>query len=319
MLFRSEIKHREGAEYYFRVIPKILNFKRIKTGFYDNSFKNKLLSNNFVDLVIFAGTPEWASYRMKILYDYIEKYSIPVIYLGIGVGSEDFNFDTLDAKYKAIISRALLITVRDATAERALSNLNAHYLPCPAFISAPSELEKKIDKIEKIGLIYMSNTGVKSNKISQHDYVFLINLYNEILRRYQGRFHFEFVSHYIDELVDFSRDLPDKICHYSYDSSEYARIYHKFDFVIGPRVHGIGIAASMGIPGICIQHDARAGTCKGFFAEIISTSMSIDSALKIFDEKINEIHSKKENHLLLSKKKVFSQYVDLIAPVLRKM
>jgi len=85
----------------------------LRPGSYDNSFKEKLLSYPFIDLMIFAGTPEWGSGRLKIFYEYAERHSVPVVYLRIGLGSADFGFADLDEAYKAVVRRALLITVRD--------------------------------------------------------------------------------------------------------------------------------------------------------------------------------------------------------------
>lgn len=136
---------------------------------------------------------------------------------------------------------------------------------------------------------------------------------------YKNKFHFEFICHYIDELADFRQDFPDGVCHYSYDSKEYLEIYHQFDLVVGPRVHGIGIAASMGIQGISIQHDARADTCHGFMADVIRSSADINDALKVFDAKIKKISAGDGRELLLEKQTVFDKYVELLKPRLKNL
>lgn len=315
-----EIKHREGSEVNFQLDLLKLRGKRLKPGFYDNSFKRGLLSRDFIDLVVFSGTPEWASGRMRVLYDYIERYSIPTIYLGIGVGSEDFDLEIINKKYKSIIRNALLVTVRDRILEKVLCDLNVVCLPCPALLSAPPIFEKKVKKIEKVGLIYMSNTGVRSNQLNDAAHCFLIDFYKTILSVYKDRFCFEFVCHYIDELAVFCQDFPDHSCHYSYDSGEYARIYNQFDLVVSPRVHGIGIAASMGIPGISIQHDARGEMCLEFMADVVKSSASIDDAIRVFGSKVEQFLAQGgSDQLLLKKQAVFDQYVELLRPVLNKI
>ena len=315
-----EIKHREDAERQFQFNPRNLRVKRLKPGFYDNAFKRELAAFSFIDLVVFAGTLEWASSRMKVLYDYIECYDIPTIYLGIGAGEEHFDAGTLDERYRQVIRASKLIVVRDQIALKALKNDNALYLPCPALISAGEVLEKEVHTVRKIGLIYMTTTGVRSNHIDHCMKDFLTSLYREILQRFKGCFEFEFVCHYVDELARFSRDFPGETCRYSYDAEDYAQIYRRFDCVIGPRVHGIGMAASMGIPGIHIAHDVRGSACEGFLAETINPDQGVDSAVKIFASSVERFVSGKKSRMILrAKHKAFEEYVEKVGRALKRM
>lgn len=314
-----EVEHRRSNSIFnFQVDLGRLRFKRLKSGQYDNSFKDKLMPEAFIDLVIFAGTPEWASSRLKSLYEYVDRHAIPVLYLGIGSGSTDFNLSQVPKIYLDVIKKARLITVRDRRVRDLLSEFGAILLPCPSILSAPKQYERSIKRVGKVALIYGSNRSIKYNNISQETNNYLKDLYARLLSDYSGQFDFEFVSHYIDELPEFSKEYGSFACNYSYDSRDYMKIYNKFDFIIGPRVHGIGMAASMGIPGINIAHDVRAGTCEMFAAEIIKVGRPIDEALKLFTDKIKEAESLNKG-LLETKYKTFQEYRSLLTPVFKAL
>lgn len=315
-----EIKHPEGREFNFQLKLSSFRVKFLRSGFYDNSFKKELYNDRFIDLIVFAGTPEWASARMKVLYEYIIKYSIPTLYLGIGVGSNDFNLKSLPEYYLQVLRQSSLITTRDTKAQALLENIGAKYLPCPAFLSAPVEMEQKRNTVKKVGLVYMVDTGVRSNTVSSSVYNFLIDFYGTLLKDYKQSFQFEFIVHYINELPQFKKDFPLETCHYSYDSREYGEIYKKFDLIVGPRVHAIALAASLGIPGINIQHDARGQTCEGFGAEILQVSSGVSSAVDVFDHKVKDGDFGALSQRILKKKnQVFHEYITLLHPIVSSL
>ena len=100
----------------------------------------------------------------------------------------------------------------------------------------------------------------------------------------------ELVCHYIEELDYINEDFPGVVYNYSYDSSSYFSIYGKFDMVIGCRVHGIGISASLGIPGVAINHSIRSDTVKNMGAELIDIKTSdIMEAISIIEKLSNKI------------------------------
>lgn len=290
--------------------------KRLKPGFYDNSFKDKFLQDRFIDLTVFAGTPEWGSDRLKSMYEYIERHSIPAVYLGIGMGVRNFDVNQWNPMYINVLRKAELITVRDSVSKDVLSEFNPIFLPCPALLAATKEFERGITDIKKVGLIYNSDKSVKYNRIDQKTYCFMVNLYRRFLEKYAKEFDIEFICHYVDELPEFFKDFNSGKCNYSYDAGEYIKIYNKFDLVIGTRVHGIGLSASMGVPGINIKHDVRAGTCEMFGAETIEAGHDFDDVFAIFDTKVRE--AKKINRKLLEhKNKTFQEYRNLLMPILK--
>ena len=88
-------------------------------------------------------------------------------------------------------------------------------------------------------------------------------------------------------------------------------IYNKFDLVIGGRVHGIGMSASLGIPGIMIKHDSRSSTTDGFLATSINIGTSVNDIVEIIEAKSKNIEneSKKLNE---HKKETMSKYLEIL-------
>jgi hypothetical protein len=311
-----EIERPESRlSFSFQINLSRMRFKRLKCGSFDNSFKGKLLKDNLIDLAVFAGTPEWASFRLSQMYEYIHRYSIPVVYLGIGLGTENFRVDKLSNLYLDVLNKAKLVIVRSQRVQKILSQLKPILLPCPSLLASPVEFEKTIGAVKKIALIYNSPKSIKNNKVDYNAYNFMIGLYRKLLNDYSQEFEFEFICHYIDELPELRKDFGARNSYYSYDSDDYFKIYNKFDLVIGCRVHGIGVAASMGIPGIAIRHDLRGSTCELFKADIIEPSMSLTEILKIIDVKIRDVR-RQNGELLEYKRIIFNKYRELLLPIL---
>ena len=116
---------------------------------------------------------------------------------------------------------------------------------------------------------------------------------------------------YIDEIDKAKDEFPDIDINYSYDSKDYIDIYNKFDLVIGGRVHGIGMSASLGIPGIMIKHDSRSSTTDGFLATSINIGTSVNDIVEIIEAKSKNIEneSKKLNE---HKKETMSKYLEIL-------
>jgi polysaccharide pyruvyl transferase WcaK-like protein len=284
----------------------IESFFRI--GFWDNSFKDDT-PIDFIDLVVFAGSPEWFGGRLYPLYKKILEHDIPTIFLGIGSGCK-FEYSKIDEIYKEVLKKSKLITVRDEYTYKQLEMLNPHYLPCPALFSSP--LEKQIKEAKKIGLIFGTDKAVVNNRVNSKTCSFIINGYKKLIDNYGC----EIVCHYIDEVPEACRLFKNVNVHYSYDSKDYLDIYNKFDLVIGPRVHGIGMSASMGIPGILISHDMRGDTGKGFMAKIIGNDIPYNMLSNIVYEIVENIGN--YNRKLIDHKHLVKQkYIGLLNTILR--
>ena len=238
-------KNFKGKQYFLELF---------KIGHYENSFKDDMNPQS-IDLIVFAGSPEWYNNKLKQLYKVIQVGNIPTAYIGIGLG-ESIDFQNLDSKVVRTLEKAKLITVRDFSTKEFLSKLGAIYLPCPAIFAANTE--KIVTSCSHIGLIYATHNVLRNQNVSYEMYEYIKRLYIELAKRYRV----SLVCHYIDEIEEAEKDFPNLNLFYSYDSRDYAEIYQQFDLVIGGRVHGIGMAASSGIPGIMINHDKRSDTVK---------------------------------------------------------
>lgn len=282
--------------------------------FLDNSIKDDYQSEH-IDLVVFAGSPEWRGKRLAPLYKKIVENNIPVIILGIG-SNREFLYDKnhFSQNEMDVLSKALLITCRDDLTYEGLKEINAHKASCPALFSA--DQYKEITSVKKIGLIYGSHKAVTHNNVSESTFNYLKSLYEHLQNTFEN-VEFEFVAHYIDELETFSTDFPGGTIRYSYDSKDYIDIYSKYDFVIGHRVHGVGISASQGIPGICISHDLRGVTAEGFNASVIQKGTDLEQVTEMIQKEIANIESK-VNALRVHKNTVLKQYQSLLVPVLKK-
>ncbi len=261
-----------------------------RVGFRDNSFKLST-DGQFIDLVVFAGTPEWSNRRCFDLYKIIEKFDLPVI--GLGIGNHIQNECELVLRN---LSRFKLFTVRSPEFIEPLRDHIAsqpQFLPCPSICGSVPEKIRLVETVNHIGLIYACD-GVRSeinNCVSTETYDYLLTLFHELKHKYP-EFRFSLVCHYIDELPFAHSDFPDVEVFYSFDAKDYYDIYNRFDLVIGARVHGIGCAASMGIPGICVMHDFRGETVKGFLAETLSVNQPLESALETIAQTILTIAPK---------------------------
>lgn len=246
----------------------------IRFNFYDNSFKPDSQSGH-LDWAILAGTPEWCNGKMVDLFQAVAAGNIPIMIIGVGGG-----YDLYRSEFHEIVRKAKVLTVRDAATFDALTRngLSPIRLPCPALLCADDAPTSVHHARRRIGLIFQvpAANSVIWNGFSKAAYDFQVTLYRRFISQYEEEFDFEVVCHYIDEIHFAIRDFPALNCAYSYEQLDYMNIYSSFDFVIGPRVHGIGIAASCGVPGAAITHDSRGGTCEGFLAETITIGDSID-------------------------------------------
>lgn len=281
----------------------------LKLNQYDNSMKF-LYNVPSIDLCVFAGTPEWNQKRIAPLYEYLNTYDIPCIYLGIGSSDRD-SIDNIVHRCGNALKKSTLITVRDNYTLKLLEKFGAIFLTCPSILS--SKKSKCVNTVNRIGLIYGTFKSVPANRISKDTYLFITEFYHLLAEKY----NVEIVCHYIDEIFDAECKFQNIPIRYSYDSRAYFDIFNRYDLVIGPRIHGIGLAASMGIPGIAIKHDMRGDTAKGFNAVMIDpVKMDVKQSLQVVDESIQKIEcfSKK---ILDLKEITLNSYIKLIKECVR--
>ena len=315
-----DIRPANGIDVFYRNEKLPINYDELtdvqkngalyRYGFHDNSVKFDT-DLSYVDLAVFAGTPEWCNDRCINFYEHIINNKLPCIILGVGSIPQE-----IPEYMEEVISNSLLWTVRD---KKYLDfplcqKYSAKYITCPALLSAPYDAEKIIHNVKNIGLVFGANFehSVRCNCIDDKTYNFHINLYEEMIKKYQ-QYKFSIICHYIDEL-SIAHRIFDKYnidILYSYDAKDYIDIYHHFDFVISPRVHGCGISSSMGIPNINITHDDRGSTCKGFLSEIITNETPLNDVFELFENIVSEI-SNKNQEIINHKNNIFKEYVNLV-------
>ena len=261
-----------------------------------------------MDLIVFAGSPEWYGKRLTELYSIIFEKNIPVIFLGLGA-ADKVDLERFSEKELYALEKNKLLVCRNQYCTDLLERFDSCYLPCPALFSSPKT--KHIKKVKKIALLYGTDKAVDANNISQTTDIFMKEIYTNLLNNFSEKYEFEFIAHYIDELDQFYEDYPNKTLRYSYKSDAYINIFIDYDLVIGHRVHGIGMCASMGIPGIMIAHDKRSTTVQGFLAEMISVGSSYADFEKLF-QRVTENIEIKNKQLLEHKEKTRKRYVDLL-------
>ncbi len=300
----NPLRSKWAANLEFWGRPLLESFLRI--GFWDDSFKGDH-DNRYLDLAVFAGTPEWYGPRLKTLYETIATHDLPVCFLGIG-SSYPFRLRDISKTYRRVLEKARLIIVRDRLTEEGLKSLRPHRLPCPALFAALAEEERQVSGVTKIGLVFATNLAVVNNRVTEDTFRFMIALFSRLMEKYDC----ELVCHYIDELPEVRKTFPGMTFHYSFDSSDYRDIYRRFDFVVGARLHGIGLAASLGIPGVLIGHDVRSETGTGFLAEIVSPAQGVNDALRMIGKHLNDVANLSRS-LLEHKRTAKERYLELLS------
>ncbi|AFQ45983.1 polysaccharide pyruvyl transferase family protein [Desulfosporosinus meridiei] len=277
----------------------------LRIGHFDNSYKDDMNPEN-IDLALFAGSPEWFGSRLIPMYEAIEAASIPTIFLGLGAGNRSA-FSSAIPAVDRVLQKAKIITTRERDTEKLLEKYGAKYVPCPALLAANSN--HVVTHVNRIGLIYATSYTISGNNVSNVMHNYLMKLFPEIIKRYDVGI----VCHYIDELDQAMREFPGVDIYYSYDSKDYANIFKSFDLVIGGRVHGIGMGASLGIPGIMIRHDSRSKTTDGFLASSIDIGTPISEVIRLIEEmKAGKKVETLSLQLVEHKKNVMNRYVALL-------
>lgn len=273
----------------------------------DNSFKD-VHSLDFVDLMVFAGSPEWKSYRLFGLYEKLRRSDIPCIFLGLGSFS---NKEKLPWFVKEVVAKSKFISYRSDDLEDCFKDQPyARCMPCPALFSAGIGSFPYVAN-KKIAITYGTNKASKGNHVSDN----AENLMGVAYQYLAGLgYDVTIVCHYIDELPIVEKEYPEAKILYSFDSKEYIEIYRTFSAIISSRVHALGLCASLGIPGLLIAHDGRANTAKGFKADIFSDDSSVGSFKQAIDLLIRD---RKARHieLLEHKTKTLLDYSNLLKAV----
>ena len=286
----------------------------IRMGFLDNSIKFDT-DCSFADLAVFAGTPEWWDMRCENFYQHIIENGLPTVCVGLG------SIDKLAPYIKEVLAKSEYISFRDEKFihDDELKGLKVKALACPAMQCVKIGNEKIIPEVKTIGLGFAVDEAhsIKWNCIPDDVYERLKSLYLEFIKRYKDKYKINVICHYIDELPEANRLFKDTGVDvlYSYDSKDYVDIYKKCDIVISTRVHGCGIASSLGIPSLSIIHDERGTTTLSFLSQVIDIHKSEKEIFDTFEKMVTDV-AVQNKKIIEYKKNVFGQYVKDLSEVI---
>jgi polysaccharide pyruvyl transferase WcaK-like protein len=241
---------------------------------YDNSFAD-YYSLDGIDCVVFAGSPEWVTNKLSPLYGKLVDFTGPIFFLGPGIheGFEDYGpYSRIPNLFRNIHKKADVFVVRESLLLNYLRpEVNAKLLPCPALLCAKHH--KARTSINKIGFSLQVDEGnARVMFIPKETYDFSIRLLDAISKHYEV----EIVCHWIEDLIHLHKVFGNRYpIRYSYDAKDYLDIYNQYDLVVSTRVHGSGMAASLGIPSFTISHSKRTDTVQGFLSRVIDPNTKI--------------------------------------------
>lgn len=267
----------------------------VRLGFFSNSVKfDSDLSH--ASLAVLAGSPEWATPRCWSFYEHVFRNKLP--FLGLGLGSMP---DDLPPFLDIALDNAVAVTTRSRTlAQTELARRHdIGYLPCPALLSAPAA--GRVDDVKRVGIVIgvPYTDAVWANGLDEAFYEKVCRSIDELIARFSGEVTFDFVLHYIDELPVVSERFPGHTIRYSYDAADYVDIFADYDLVVSTRVHGCGIAASLGIPSISLGHDFRSDTTDGFLSVSVDLDMAPNALTSAFEElagRVGEVSAELGRH-----------------------
>jgi hypothetical protein len=261
---------------------------------FDNSFI--LDQPGTIDYVIFAGTPEWyGGKRMDDLHQYIAENNVRCAFLGVGVPKAPVFSDTLKHILKNLTD---VVIARDPNCYEAVKQFgNAHFLPCPALFSAPGNQHRT--KLNNLGIV-IQDTATTNHSIPGE----LSGKLEAEFKKLESLYKVTYIAHYIDDLKYAVREKKPVL--YSAFSEDFHSIFNKFDFVISTRVHGCGMASSLGIPNILIPHDGRYSTAEKFLSAIYDPSVSLTRQVQSVNVEA------KSSELIAHRSKSENEYYDLL-------
>lgn len=243
---------------------------------YDNSW-HPGFDMGGVDLAVFAGTPEWAGTVTAPLVDALLAAGTPTLYLGLGAFERiaAMGYAELPERDRRLLERAALVTVRDKACAALLAPFSPSLLPCPSLFAAPAARPR--GGPPRIALSMQGVGETNPQRIERETFDYARTLFAALAER----FACTLVCHYVDEVAELRALFGDDLkMRYAYDAADYLDIYDGFDLTVTTRVHGAGLAASLGLPGFLIGHSVRAATAEGFRATILDPkSRSVDAAL----------------------------------------
>lgn len=241
------------------------NDGRMRTDFLTNSLRDPAL--DVVDLVVFAGTPEWFGQPVERIYrSLLTQPEIPVLLLGVGSGPimpqlMPHEIEVLDRSNVFITTRSLDLA---QCLNSQLSTPKATPLPCPALYCFGEP--RACPAHHRIGVIVQSSGTVNQN-IGED----LVKRLIAAVRNCQVTVDLDIVSFYIDEHMRFSRLGLNRDCVYSYDPDDLLSRLSIYSTIISTRLHGAIAGLSAGIPSILLAEcdNLRLRSAQQLFGDLL--------------------------------------------------
>ncbi len=237
----------------------------------DNSFA--LDQDGMVDYVIFAGTPEWfGGGRIKPLLQYILRNRIRCAFIGVGVHRHHtFSEDLI----QVVTEFCDLIIARDPLCYELIKDFpNSYYAPCPSLFAAPYAQVRKT--LNRLGIVIQSDK-TRHHAVSPEVQSYIFSQ----CERLEQEFPVLYVAHYIDD-YKLARTLGKEVLYSGY-AEDYVQIYDQFDLIISTRVHGCGMASSLGIPNALVPHDGRFQTALKLKSQILQAGLELTEWVRSVD------------------------------------
>lgn len=279
----------------------------LQTAHFDNSF-GPTNDISVFDAVVFCGSPGWFGGRLSDIYAKLEAFQGIVLFLGIGSSNRDVN---LNGREAGVMRRATIVTCRDehlATVLRDRYGIDTTWITCPALLAAPFETTP--DPTAPVGLVYTAAHTNRGQKVSIEHEALQNDIFHAVINAHPSA---EVVCNYYDEVDRAGVLFGRQRVRYLYDAAEYPGMMAQYRYAVSSRVHGCGIASSVGVPNVLLGHDRRALTVAGFGS---ATSLDRGEILELIRGAEDAAELATQSRALQERKAaVMAEYVGLLAGV----
>jgi hypothetical protein len=266
----------------------------LRSSMYENSWVDYGVTP---DAVVMMG-PEWYGNGCEPLYEMVLRQEVPLYLLGIGTSK----FDLDETEMAAISLNAKMIVARDEHAQERLLKYGALLDVCPAIFAA--DFNSLRQSKSKIGITFHAGLYHTSPNAE------LFNRLHTAWKAIYAKMDVKFLCHTYVDFCDCNTLFPDADIFYSSLAEDYIKEYDSVDVVVGTRIHGMGLAASLGIPGVFVPmpSDDRASAVKGFNSIFAEPEDVLETINQMDVQKISE-------GLIELKRAAWGRYVERVKAV----
>jgi uncharacterized protein YdcH (DUF465 family) len=267
------------------------------------------LGTEYIDHVVFAGTPEWNRECLD-MYRAIAEYDIPFSFLGVGghtcAQEQVYNASGLGTYVPGLLNERVYGKAKAKIARDRWAKLAIHdstLVCCPSFFANDClDLEPR-RKLRKVAVSWQDGSvsvcGVRNP------------LLVEAVTKFAKEHDLPAICHSYDDFVSASHRGLKAI--YSSHFEDFFDVYKEFDLIVGFRIHAGGFASTLGIPSLIIPHDERANAVR-HFGSVVCKHQDLGDT---FDQIDNNWIQEQSEKIMELKKEKYNQFVKLI-PHLRK-